>query len=425
MPIKVIGEKTLGGIPGVEVGSLVKGVTLYQIETESGGKAWVNPSHVIATDPPQMDLRDENGKPLKGSINANAFEEALKQYDFEKRAKASKEKGGTSEVAGTPVDKAAAKAGFLAFVDEQLKTATGKAKEGYEFIKEHAEKVDINNDGKADLTQIKELAKAGGTKVMEGFDIAGKKLTEFGRAAYEVGAPIVEEAADKAAGFGKDNMWGLLAAAGVALLGMIMGLGPLASIVLGFVIGAITGMFGDKNGAMKGPGQWVKNKLGLDGESKEHEQERSTGTPEAGKTTGQDVGLTPAAKELAEIARDGYKVDVVQKNQDVTITYKTVEEGRLSTTTAKGTLGDDHHLHNVHVTVVAGKDGKKEFDVDAIALPVDGKGNVDVPEAKKAFAELMKEQSATTPRVADVPTGQDLGKPATPAQTTEGQQAHR
>lgn len=195
------------------------------------------------------------------------------------------------------VDKEAAKEGFLGTVREQLGTATGKAKDGLQYILDNANKVDINDDGTADLSQLKDTAKNAGKEAIEALDSAGGFLKEKGAMAYEAIEPAVEEASS----FMGKNMFSMIALVGGGLLASMLGMGPLGMIAMALIGAMLGGLLGDKEGSVIGDsalgGMFGHKKEETTEHDNGHSQDVNTGSPD--KSTG--ILLDEKGKQVSKI----------------------------------------------------------------------------------------------------------------------------
>jgi len=124
------------------------------------------------------------------------------------------------------------------FTQEKIETVKGLIDDAYAAGKPLV----VDKDGKFNLSGLREFAAAKGAGAVETMDMIGKKLSEGGRAVYDLVAPAAGDAAEKGGNFLSNNAAPLGAALIAGVLGMALGeMGIIGAILLALLAFAVVG----------------------------------------------------------------------------------------------------------------------------------------------------------------------------------------
>lgn len=279
-----------------------------------------------------------------------------------------------------------------ASVDKLITSASGAAKDGLEFIKKNINAIDINKDGKADFTQVLDLAKKAGGNIMDSVSGATEKV----KGIMEAGT----DGEGKGEGSALDNNKGtIIGALGMAALAMLaLDMGPMGIIMMLLLGAALGGMMDGKNGFLGG---LVSNVMG--GEKKPEQGQGQGKAPEGpSNTPTHEIMLDKDGKETTDVS----KANIAMQGHF---------EGE----------GANRKFHSDKVALMTSVDGA------APSLPRDDKGNLvyedvkrdkgwfpatgeqlkDSPELKAAASQVVK---VSKPAAKETPAPQRTEK-STPA----------
>lgn len=311
-------------------------------------------------------------------------------------------------------------------IDKLLPAAEGALKDSYEFIKANADKIDVNKDGKGDVTQLVELAKKAGGTVAEGASSAFKNI-------MQAGGNIAEEGFKEGGTLDKNKfsmggvLMGLLAAMLIPDLGIM---GMIAMLLIGAAVG---GMMDGEGGMLGG---LFNNMFGGEKKTDTTTPGKSTESPAAGK----DQSKEKDTGAYIAVDKDGNHIkDALDANGKLT------EAGKNAALIAQGhfegegkdrkfiidTVASMESIDGAAPKLTMNKDGVvlfapvKDELKGKLSLPVEDGKIISTDELKKTAALVTEiktppaqtEPQANAAKPAPSPTITQMGPPAdaTPA----------